>query len=110
MTDRILAVNFSTLIDKTLPGLFAPGCFPQAFSKGFRHNVQGLLKSFRKFVCNPKLCNGELMISTNQKLLTLVLLLLSASLALAQTHRATMRGTVLDPNGAAIPGAQLRLT
>ena len=47
MTDRILAVKFSTLIDKTPLGLFERGRFPQAFSKGFRHNVQGLLKSYR---------------------------------------------------------------
>src|SRR6185295_18182817 len=54
--------------------------------------------------------NEGIMISTNRKLLALVLLLLSASFAIAQTHRAAMRGTVLDPNGAAIPGAQIRLT
>ena len=44
MTDRILAVNFSTLIDKTLPRLFEHGRFPQAFSKGIRHNVLALMK------------------------------------------------------------------
>jgi hypothetical protein len=37
------------------------------------------------------------------------LLLLLSSGALAQTFRASMRGTVTDPNGAVIPGATVRL-
>ena len=49
------------------------------------------------------------MISTNRKLLALVLLLLSASFALAQTHRASLRGTISDPAGAVIQGAQVKL-
>jgi hypothetical protein len=44
VTDRILSVNFSTLIYKRRMGLFAPGRFPQAFSKAFRDNV-GVLKT-----------------------------------------------------------------
>ena len=32
------------------------------------------------------------------------LILLGTSSALAQTHRASIRGTVYDPNGAALPG------
>ncbi len=43
--------------------------------------------------------------------LTLALLLLVTPFAaLAQTHRASVRGTVYDPNGAVIPGAQVKLT
>jgi hypothetical protein len=49
------------------------------------------------------------MISTNRKLLSLLLLLLSAAFALAQTHRASLRGTVSDPAGAVIPGANVKL-
>ncbi|HEV7474915.1 MAG TPA: TonB-dependent receptor [Pyrinomonadaceae bacterium] len=45
-----------------------------------------------------------------QKLLPLVLLFLLASSLGAQTHRASMRGTVVDPNGSVIAGAPVRLT
>ena len=44
-----------------------------------------------------------------QKLLSLVLLLFLATSAGAQTHRASVRGTVTDPNGAVIRGAQVKL-
>jgi hypothetical protein len=48
--------------------------------------------------------------SSQRKLLPLVLLLLLGSTVAAQTHRASIRGTVTDPNGAVIPGAQVHLT
>lgn len=48
--------------------------------------------------------------SSHQRLFSLVLLLLLSSAAGAQSYRASLRGTVYDPNGAAIPGAQIRLT
>ncbi|HYE14289.1 MAG TPA: TonB-dependent receptor, partial [Pyrinomonadaceae bacterium] len=38
------------------------------------------------------------------------LLLMLALAASAQTHRASLRGTVYDPNGAAVAGASVRLT
>ncbi len=41
--------------------------------------------------------------------LILVLLFSIGSTLAAQTHRATLRGTVTDPNGAVIPGAGLKL-
>jgi protocatechuate 3,4-dioxygenase beta subunit len=48
--------------------------------------------------------------SSFQTLFLIILsLLVSASLA-AQTHRASVRGTVYDPKGAAIPGASISLT
>ncbi|HYO63625.1 MAG TPA: carboxypeptidase-like regulatory domain-containing protein, partial [Pyrinomonadaceae bacterium] len=46
---------------------------------------------------------------TNSLALAL-LLLLSTLPAAAQTHRASVRGTVTDPNGAVVPGAEVRLT
>src|SRR6266545_5568937 len=48
--------------------------------------------------------------STHQKHLPLVLLLLLASSLAAQTYRASLRGTISDSAGAVIPGAQVRLT
>lgn len=45
-----------------------------------------------------------------KNLFTLVFLFLLASSAVAQTYRGSLRGTVYDPNGAAIPGAQIKLT
>jgi protocatechuate 3,4-dioxygenase beta subunit len=39
----------------------------------------------------------------------LALLILLPSAASAQTYRASVRGTVTDPNGAAIPGAEIRV-
>lgn len=39
----------------------------------------------------------------------LVVLLVLASPTMGQTYRASLRGTVSDPNGAVIPGAQLKL-
>jgi hypothetical protein len=38
------------------------------------------------------------------------LYLLAATAIPAQTHRASLRGTIYDPNGAAIPGAKITLT
>ncbi|MCU1265853.1 MAG: Outer rane receptor for ferrienterochelin and colicin [Acidobacteria bacterium] len=48
--------------------------------------------------------------SSNQKLFSLIVLLLLCSGAAAQTHRASLRGTVFDPNRAVIQGAQVKLT
>jgi hypothetical protein len=48
--------------------------------------------------------------STTVKTLMLALLILLPSVAVAQTHRATIRGTVFDPQQAVIPGAELKLT
>ncbi|MGH9967307.1 MAG: carboxypeptidase regulatory-like domain-containing protein [Pyrinomonadaceae bacterium] len=48
--------------------------------------------------------------STAVKTLMLGLLLLLPSLVMAQTYRASVRGTVYDPNHYVIPGALLRLT
>ena len=48
--------------------------------------------------------------SNRRVLFLIVLSLLFASPALAQTHRASLRGTVYDPNGAVIQGATLTLT
>ena len=47
--------------------------------------------------------------SSHRKLFPLVLLLLLSSSAAAQTHRASLRGIVYDPNGAVIRGAQVKL-
>lgn len=47
--------------------------------------------------------------STHQKLLPLVLLLLLASSVSAQTYRGSIRGTVTDPNSAVIPAASISL-
>lgn len=47
--------------------------------------------------------------STAAKTLLLIFLLCWSSSAGAQTHRASVRGTITDPNGAVIPGASLRL-
>jgi hypothetical protein len=47
--------------------------------------------------------------SSHRKLFPLVLILLLASSAGAQTHRASLRGIVFDPNGAVIGGAQVKL-
>jgi hypothetical protein len=44
------------------------------------------------------------------KTLMLALLILLPTLASAQTHRATVRGTIFDPQQAVIPGAELKLT
>src|SRR5258706_2407047 len=109
MTDRILAVNFSTLIDKTLPGLFERGCFPQAFSKGFRHNVLALLKSYGNSFAIQNCVMRVPMISTNRTLFTLLLLLALAVSVAAQTYRGSIRGTITDPNNAVIPAATLTL-
>lgn len=48
--------------------------------------------------------------STLQKLLPTVVLLLLASSVSAQTYRGTVRGTVYDPNHAVIPAATVTLT
>ena len=48
------------------------------------------------------------MISNHRKLLPLVLLILIASSVGAQTQRASLRGTITDPNGAVVPGAAVR--
>lgn len=47
--------------------------------------------------------------STAVKTLMLALLIMLPSAASAQTYRASVRGTVTDPNGAAIPGAEIRV-
>ena len=47
--------------------------------------------------------------STAVKTLMLALLILLPVLASAQTHRATVRGTIFDPNKAVIPGAEVKL-
>ncbi|MGI8732130.1 MAG: TonB-dependent receptor domain-containing protein [Pyrinomonadaceae bacterium] len=47
--------------------------------------------------------------STAVKLLMLALLFLLPLTAGAQTHRGSVRGTVTDPNGAAIPGAEITI-
>src|SRR6476659_981351 len=49
------------------------------------------------------------MISTIRRLAPVILLLLLASTLNAQTHRASLRGTVSDPNGALIQRAQAKL-
>jgi hypothetical protein len=49
------------------------------------------------------------MISIHRKLLPLVLLLLLASFASAQTYRGSIRGTVTDPNNAVVPAASVSL-
>ena len=36
--------------------------------------------------------------------------IICARRASAQTHRASVRGTIYDPNGAVVPGATVRLT
>ncbi len=46
----------------------------------------------------------------SSKTLALTLLILFASSAGAQTHRASVRGTVYDPNHSVIPGAIIKLT
>ena len=47
----------------------------------------------------------------NSSLIIFLSLLLSCSIAAnAQTYRGTVRGTVYDPNGAVIPGAEIKLT
>ena len=47
----------------------------------------------------------------NSSLILFVSLLLSCSIgANAQTYRGTLRGTVYDPNGAVVPGAEIKLT
>ncbi|HEX5887624.1 MAG TPA: carboxypeptidase-like regulatory domain-containing protein, partial [Pyrinomonadaceae bacterium] len=48
--------------------------------------------------------------SNRRVLLLIVLSLLLAAPVLAQTHRASLRGTVYDPNGAVIQGAAVTLT
>ena len=48
--------------------------------------------------------------STTVKTLMLALLILLPSVAIAQTHRATVRGSVTDPAEAVVPGAQITLT
>jgi carboxypeptidase family protein/TonB-dependent receptor-like protein len=47
--------------------------------------------------------------STAVKTLMLAFLIMLPSVASAQTYRASVRGTVTDPNGAAIPGAEIRV-
>ena len=48
---------------------------------------------------------------SNQRVLFLIVLsLLFTVPALAQTHRASLRGTIYDPNKAVIPGATVKLT
>jgi Carboxypeptidase regulatory-like domain/TonB dependent receptor-like, beta-barrel len=47
--------------------------------------------------------------SNFRTLFLVVLPLLLPAVIAAQTHRASVRGTVTDPNGAAIPGATIRL-
>jgi hypothetical protein len=47
--------------------------------------------------------------SLHKKFFPLVLLFLLASSVGAQTYRASLRGTVSDPNGAVVPGAQVKL-
>jgi hypothetical protein len=49
------------------------------------------------------------MMSSNRKFSSLVLLLLFATFAAAQTHRASVRGTIYDPNDAVIPGASVTI-
>ncbi|MGH9957575.1 MAG: TonB-dependent receptor domain-containing protein, partial [Pyrinomonadaceae bacterium] len=41
--------------------------------------------------------------------LALLLILLCASIAGSQTHQASLRGTITDPNGAVVPGVQIKL-
>ena len=48
--------------------------------------------------------------SSQRILPSLVVLVALAAVASAQTYRSTLRGTVYDPNKAAIPGAQIKLT
>ncbi|MDQ2856526.1 MAG: TonB-dependent receptor, partial [Acidobacteriota bacterium] len=48
--------------------------------------------------------------SSYRIIFALALLLLFSASAMSQTYRASLRGTVYDPNGAVIPGAQIRLT
>jgi hypothetical protein len=47
--------------------------------------------------------------SKNQKLLPLIFLLLVSIPAVAQTHLASLRGTIIDPNKAVMPGASIKL-
>jgi len=47
--------------------------------------------------------------SSQQKLFSLVLLLLLTSIATAQNFRGSLRGTAYDPNGAVIPGATVKV-
>ena len=47
--------------------------------------------------------------STKQRLLPLILLLLLSSAGTAQTHRASLRGTVTDPNKAVMPGSSVKV-
>ena len=47
--------------------------------------------------------------STAVQTLMLALLILLPSFAGAQTHKATIRGTVKDPNGALVPGASVNI-
>ena len=49
------------------------------------------------------------MMSSHRKFFPLVLLLLLAATAVAQTYRGSIRGTVFDPNNAVISGAQVKL-
>jgi hypothetical protein len=48
--------------------------------------------------------------SSRQKLFSLVLLLTVSSVAVSQTYRGSIRGTVYDPNHAVIAAAQIELT
>ena len=48
--------------------------------------------------------------SNRQALFLIVVSLLLAAPVLAQTHRASLRGTIYDPNEATIPGATIKLT
>jgi hypothetical protein len=50
-------------------------------------------------------------LKSNFRTLSLILLSLLVPVSLsAQTHRASVRGTIFDPNGAAIPGASVSVT
>ena len=46
--------------------------------------------------------------STAAKTFFLVFILCLSSIAGAQTHRGSVRGTITDPNGAVIPGAAVK--
>ncbi|HEX5834810.1 MAG TPA: carboxypeptidase-like regulatory domain-containing protein, partial [Pyrinomonadaceae bacterium] len=48
--------------------------------------------------------------SNRRALVLMIVSLLLAAPVLAQTHRASLRGTIYDPNKATIPGATIKLT
>lgn len=61
--------------------------------------------SFQIFVSRTKTLNAKVALS-----LSLLLVLLIPFLGAAQTHRASLRGTIVDANGAVIPGISINVT